>query len=267
MNLEFYAKRTMEGIARPHKRIILLLIVVFVIMESIWSYRKSRKAYHAKDTLANLTILLGFQFSKLVFLSVQLDVLEVLSKYQLVAIPEALWSFLLAFVWTDFVYYWYHRYSHKVKFLWAFHMTHHSSLWMNFTTAYRLNWFSVLLSPLVFGPLVMLGFPIKFIVLSFSLNLLYQFFLHTEMIGKLGFLEYVFNTPSSHRVHHGSNPKYIDKNFGGVFIFWDLVFNTYQKEEESPRYGITKGFISHNPLILNIKGFVDLFKRDMKYKG
>ncbi|MEM1337050.1 MAG: sterol desaturase family protein [Bacteroidota bacterium] len=257
----------MDSVATPQKRFVFLLILIFILVELIWSYRKSRKTYDAKDTLANIAILVGFQLAKLAFLSVQLEILAVLSQYQLFAIPKRGWSFLLAFIWVDFVYYWYHRLSHTIKFLWAFHMTHHSSIWMNFTTAYRLNWFSVLLSPLVFGPLVLLGFPIQFIVLSFSLNLLYQFFLHTEMIGKLGVLEYIINTPSSHRVHHGSNPKYIDKNFGGVFIIWDLLFQTYQKEEEKPRYGITKGFISNNPIVLNIKGFVDLFKRQIKYKG
>ncbi|WP_339666149.1 sterol desaturase family protein, partial [Maribacter arcticus] len=173
----------------------------------------------------------------------------------------------LSFVLVDFIYYWYHRLSHKIKFLWAFHLVHHSSLFMNLTVAYRLNWLSALLTPFVVAPLVIVGFPFEFVIASFAVNLLYQFFLHTEAIGKLGFIEGVLATPSAHRVHHGSNDEYIDKNFGGVLIIWDRLFGTYEVEKEKPVYGVTTGFISNNPFVLIFKGFVDFFKGRMNYKG
>jgi sterol desaturase/sphingolipid hydroxylase (fatty acid hydroxylase superfamily) len=138
---------------------------------------------------------------------------------------------------------------------------------MNLTTAYRLNWFGAIVSPLFFIPLAIAGFPPDFIVASYALNLLYQFFLHTEAVGKLPVIEGVIDTPSAHRVHHGSNPIYIDKNFGGVFMIWDKLFKTYQPESEPVVYGITTGFISYNPFVLVFKGFIDLFKGKMKYKG
>jgi sterol desaturase/sphingolipid hydroxylase (fatty acid hydroxylase superfamily) len=138
---------------------------------------------------------------------------------------------------------------------------------MNLTVAYRLNWLSALLTPFVVAPLVIVGFPFEFVIASFAINLLYQFFLHTEAIGKLGFIEGVLATPSAHRVHHGSNDEYIDKNFGGVLIIWDRLFGTYEVEKEKPVYGVTTGFISNNPFVLIVKGFVDFFKGRMNYKG
>lgn len=132
---------------------------------------------------------------------------------------------------------------------------------MNLTSAYRLNWFSALVSPLFFVPLALLGFPPDYIVLSYVLNLLYQFFLHTEAIGKLGRMEGFIDTPSAHRVHHGQNDIYIDKNFGGVFMWWDRLFNTYQPETEKVKYGISGEAVSYNPFRLVLQGFINLFAR------
>jgi sterol desaturase/sphingolipid hydroxylase (fatty acid hydroxylase superfamily) len=140
-------------------------------------------------------------------------------------------------------------------------------MWMNFTTAYRINWFSALVSPAFFIPAALLGFPPIFIVLAFQINLLYQFFLHTEAVGKIPLLEGIIDTPSAHRVHHGSNPVYIDKNFGGILMIWDRIFGTYQPETEPVKYGITSGFAGHNPFKLIFQGFIDLAKGSMNYKG
>ena len=128
---------------------------------------------------------------------------------------------------------------------------------MNLTMAYRLNWLSAIISPVFFLPLAFLGIPTDFIVLSYALNLLYQFFMHTEAVGKLGWLEGIIDTPSAHRVHHGSDPIYIDKNFGGVFMIWDRLFGTYQPELEKPTYGLTTGFTSYNPFRLVFQGFIE----------
>jgi len=246
---------------------IFLILLGLVILEIIWNWRKDKKAYDIRDTLANLAIFLGFQLSKVLFFGFQYAIMGYLSQFTLFHFKSTPLVFLISFVAVDFVYYWYHRLSHKIKLLWAFHLVHHSSLFMNLTVSYRLNWLSALLTPFVVAPLILIGLPFEFIAASFGLNLLYQFFLHTEAVGKLGFIEGLLATPSAHRVHHGSNEQYIDKNFGGVFMMWDRWFGTYKPETIKPTYGVTTGFISNNPFVLVFKGFVDYFKGKMDYKG
>lgn len=247
--------------------IVFLFLLALVVVEIIWSWRKDKKAYNTKDTLANLAIFIGFQLSKVLFFGFQYSTMGYLSQFSLFHLKSTPLVFLVSFVAVDFVYYWYHRLSHKIKLLWAFHLVHHSSLFMNLTVSYRLNWLSALLTPFVVAPLILIGLPFEFIAASFGLNLLYQFFLHTEAVGKLGFIEGILATPSAHRVHHGSNEQYIDKNFGGVFMIWDRWFGTYQPETIKATYGVTTGFISNNPFVLVFKGFVDYFKGKMDYKG
>lgn len=147
------------------------------------------------------------------------------------------------------------------------HYTHHSSPWLNFTTALRLNWISKFISPLFFAPLVLLGISPAFIIASLALGLVWQFFLHTEAIGRLGWLEgKLLNTPSAHRVHHGRNVQYIDRNFAGALIIWDRLFGTYEPEAERVRYGVSSGFAGHNPLVIQ---FLPLWKyiRGQWYAG
>ncbi|MCL6220381.1 sterol desaturase family protein [Zunongwangia pacifica] len=246
---------------------LITLLILLIVGEMIWSYRNNKHVYELRDTLTNLVIFAGFQLSKLAFFGIELSIGAFFTRHELFHLEKNTWVFVSCFILVDFVYYWYHRLSHKIKFLWAFHLIHHSSLYMNLTVSYRLNWLSTVLTPFIYAPLLLLGFPIEFILLSLALNLVYQFFLHTEAIGKLGFIEYIFNTPSAHRVHHGSNERYIDKNFGGFLIIWDLLFNSYERETIKATYGTTTGFIGYNPLKLNFKGFIDLFKSKMTYKG
>ncbi|ANI88067.1 hypothetical protein A9P82_01300 [Arachidicoccus ginsenosidimutans] len=250
-----------------HKFIIYGFLLLLITAEIIWSWRKDKKAYGIKDTFANLFIFAGFQLSKYVFAGYQLFVLSIASRHSVFRIENNIGSFIGCFVLADFIYYWFHRVSHVWKPMWAFHLIHHSSPYMNLSVSYRLNWFSALISPVFFLPLAFIGFSPEFIAGSYALNLVYQFFMHTELIGKLGKIEGIIDTPSAHRVHHGSNPIYIDKNFGGVLMIWDRIFKTYQPETEKPRYGITTGFISNNPFVLVFKGFADLFRGKMKYKG
>ncbi|MFW0717437.1 sterol desaturase family protein [Pedobacter sp. N23S346] len=244
----------------PYHVYILLFLLLLITAEIIWSWKKGRNAYEVKETFSNLLVFAGFQLSKYLFAGYQLTVLGFFAHLSPFKLPHNVWIFLLTFVTADFIYYWFHRASHRWKPLWAFHLIHHSAMHMNLTAAYRLNWFSALLSPLFFIPAALLGMPFDFIVISYALNLVYQFFLHTEAIGKLGLVEKVMDTPSSHRVHHGSNPIYIDKNFGGVLIIWDRLFGTYQPETERVNYGLTTGFLSYNPFRLVMHGFLGWFK-------
>jgi len=248
------------GLVFAHYRGYVLLFLLGVItIEIIWSWRNDKKAYHEKETLANILILLGFQVSKIIFAGYQLAVLGFASSISIVKLGKSWWVFAICFILTDFIYYWFHRTSHSWLPLWAFHHVHHSSPRMNLTSAYRLNWFGALVSPVFFIPLALLGFPPDYIVLCYVLNLLYHFFLHTEAIGTLGRIEGVIDTPSAHRVHHGSNEIYIDKNFGGVFMWWDRIFNTYQPETEKVQYGIPGETITYNPFKLVFQGFINLF--------
>jgi sterol desaturase/sphingolipid hydroxylase (fatty acid hydroxylase superfamily) len=253
--------------AYPYRGFILLFLILLISAEIIWSWRNDKKVYGLKDTMTNMAILAGFQASKFIFAGYQLAILGWVSSFAFFTIPQNRYTFLACFLLADFIYYWFHRASHVFKPLWAFHLIHHSSPYMNLSTSYRLNWLNALVSPLFFAPLALLGFSPTVIVISYALNLLYQFFMHTEAIGKWGKLEGIIDSPSAHRVHHGSNPVYIDKNFGGVLMIWDRIFKTYQPEIEKPVYGITTGFISNNPFKLVFKGFIDLFSGKMKYKG
>ncbi len=176
-----------------------------------------------------------------------------------VAWPE-LTSFVVAFFLVDMAYYWFHRSAHSVNLAWASHVVHHSSEEYNLTTALRQSSTQTFFSMWFYFPLAFIGLPWELYTLSMGINLLYQFIIHTRTVGKLGFLEWFMNTPSHHRVHHGRNPKYIDRNHAGVFIIWDRMFGTFQQEEEEPTYGITKPLNSWNPIWANLHHYRDVFQ-------
>jgi sterol desaturase/sphingolipid hydroxylase (fatty acid hydroxylase superfamily) len=171
----------------------------------------------------------------------------------------AVW--VACFLGVDFLYYWFHRASHEVNAFWAAHVVHHQSEEFNLAVALRQGAFQGSFSWIFYLPLAWLGFPpLMFLTLS-SVNTLYQFWIHTRAIGRLGPLEWVLNTPSNHRVHHGRNPKYIDRNHGGTLIVWDRLFGTYAAEEEEPVYGITTPLASWNPVWANLHYWADLGRR------
>ena len=246
---------------------ILIVLAILILIEILISRQWRLENYNLKETIANFAILLGFSLSKFLFAGYQLWILNFFHRLSLFDLPGTVFVFCTCFLLTDFFFYLYHLLSHKINLLWAFHLVHHSSPWMNLTTAYRLNWLGGLIVPLFFLPTIILGFSPNGVALCIALNLIYQFFLHTELVPKLGFLEKIFNTPSNHRVHHASNPRYIDKNFGGVLIVWDRLFGTYQAETEKTIYGVTTGFQGHNPFKLIFNGFEDLIRGKMKSKG
>ncbi|MFT5236248.1 MAG: sterol desaturase/sphingolipid hydroxylase (fatty acid hydroxylase superfamily) [Shewanella sp.] len=170
-------------------------------------------------------------------------------------------TFILLMVAQDFCYYWFHRASHRIRWMWAAHVAHHSSETMNFSTAFRQSLMYPLAGMWVFWvPLVVLGFDPNWVVFVVLLNLGLQFFVHTQAVRSLGPLELIFNTPSHHRVHHGRNPQYIDKNYAGVLIIWDKMFGTYAKEEETVEYGITKPVNSFNPLVVTFSEWRDMLR-------
>jgi len=177
-------------------------------------------------------------------------------------LPITVWTLLLALLACDFVYYWEHRVSHQVRLFWTQHAVHHSSRYMNVSVAVRFGPLEGVVSAIFHLPLVFLGFPPELIFFGILVVLAYQTWIHTELIGKLGVLDRVLNTPANHRVHHGYDDKYLDKNYGGVLIIWDRLFGTYQAEEERPRYGLKRDFDSINPLVVWFSE-LPLFFRDL----
>lgn len=174
------------------------------------------------------------------------------------------WQWALLFVGLEFCYYWMHRADHRIHWFWLNHAVHHSSNQYTLSSAYRLGWTGKITGAAVFfAPLVWLGFPVPVVLAALAVNLLYQFWLHTELIGTLPRpIEFVFNTPSHHRVHHASNPDYIDCNYGGVLIVFDRLFGSFRKEreDEPPRYGLVKPIYSHNPARIAFHAWIQMFR-------
>ncbi|NQY12464.1 MAG: sterol desaturase family protein [Henriciella sp.] len=174
-------------------------------------------------------------------------------------LPLTWWTVALALLACDFTYYWEHRMAHEIRLLWTQHAVHHSSRKMNILIAIRFGPFESFASALFHIPLIFLGFPPELVFAGIIIVLGYQTWIHTELIGKLGPLEAVLNTPANHRVHHGCDDKYIDKNYGGILIVWDRLFGTYQREEETPRYGLKRDYDSVNPLSVWFSEWPSLF--------
>jgi sterol desaturase/sphingolipid hydroxylase (fatty acid hydroxylase superfamily) len=179
--------------------------------------------------------------------------------YRLFEIPmSAAWAWGLCFVGHDFFYYWFHRFSHEVNAGWAAHVVHHQSEEYNLTVALRQGALQPAVSWVFHLPLALAGFPPAMFLAVSAFDSIYQFWIHTRLVGRLGPLEWVLNTPSHHRVHHGRNPRYIDRNHGGTLIVWDRLFGTFAREDEEPVYGVTKPLTSFNPLWANLDYWAEL---------
>lgn len=176
------------------------------------------------------------------------------------SIPLTWWTLCLAVLIADFTYYWEHRISHFVRILWTQHAVHHSSRHMNIATGLRFGPFEGIWSLIIHVPMALVGFSPEMIFFGIIVVLAYQTWIHTELIGKLGPLEKVLNTPSHHRVHHGADPKYLDKNFGGILIIWDRMFGSFQEEEETPWYGLARAFDTRNPIRVWFSELPSLFR-------
>ena len=206
---------------------ISFVIFVIAILAFAWAVLTGRRK--KGESLSNLaTFAIGQLLEKLGVGLIFVVALFLFEPFALASLPMTWWSWLGALLLVDFCYYWLHRWNHEIRFLWAFHNVHHSSPEFNLTTNIRLSWFSGLVDWVFFVPPVLLGFDVVQVIASIVIVNLYQAWIHTESIGKLGWLDRVFNTPSTHRVHHGRNREYIDKNYGGILILWDRLFGTYE---------------------------------------
>ncbi len=243
---------------------IALSVPVFFILiglELAWSWYKNLKLYRLSDAISNISCGIGQQISGIVFKSaIFFGYFWLFENARLFTIPSNWFWWIVLFIGVDFCYYWFHRMGHEVNSIWATHVVHHQSEDYNLSVALRQSWFQSFFSSLFYLPLAILGFDPLITITVIAVNTLYQFWIHTELIKQMGWFEYVFNTPSHHRVHHGSNPKYIDKNHGGTLIIWDRIFGTFQKEEEKVVYGITTPLNSWNPLWANLHYWREIFE-------
>jgi sterol desaturase/sphingolipid hydroxylase (fatty acid hydroxylase superfamily) len=217
--------------------------------------------YELRDTLASLTMGLGSLIVPVVFTSL-LGLGGYLLVWNLTPLDlGAGWvAWTVALLGKDLGYYAFHRASHENRFLWAAHVVHHSSQRYNLSTALRQSW-TPLTSWIFYVPLVLLGVNPAILVMSGAINLLYQFWIHTEAIDRMWApVELVFNTPSHHRVHHGSNPQYLDRNYGGILIVWDRWFGSFEPEVEPVRYGLTRNIETYNPLRIATHEYADLWR-------
>lgn len=242
---------------------IALSIPVFFLLigiELAYDFYKKLKYYRFNDSISNLSQGIGSQITGL-FMKTTLffGYKYIFEHWRLFDLPTNIWVWIILFIGVDFCYYWFHRMSHQINALWAAHIVHHQSEEYNLTVALRQSWFQSWFSWVFYLPLAFIGFdPLMFLTLS-AFNTLYQFWIHTRSIKNMGFLEHILNTPSHHRVHHGSNPKYIDKNHAGTLIIWDKLFGTFQKEEDEVYYGITTPLASWNPVWANVHYWAELW--------
>ena len=226
--------------------------VLLVLAEMLVAWARDRKRYEPKDTLTSLALGTGSTVAGALTAAFAYGIAVWVWQFRLFDIGYAWYWFVLCFVIDDFFYYVFHRAAHRVRWFWASHVIHHSSQHYNLSTALRQTWTGFISLDFAFRlPLFLIGFPPAMVVFVGGLNLIYQFWIHTEVIGRMPrWFEAVMNTPSHHRVHHATNPRYLDRNYAGVFILWDKCLGTFEPErdDDRPRYGIVKNLGSFNLL-------------------
>lgn len=238
--------------------IAIPIFALLIGLEAYVSRRRGIANYETKDAFTNIFV--GFAsvfFGALLGLGIGVIYFTVyqLAPYKFPA--DAWWSWVILFFLDDLAYYWFHRISHEVRLFWNFHVVHHSSDRYNLSVAVRQSWFSGVLHWIFYAPIMLLGFAPWMFAIMHGINLLHQFWIHTELVRSLGPLEKIINSPSHHRVHHAVNDEYLDKNYGGVLVIWDRIFGSFAPEKELPRYGLIEPLESHNPLWINCHGWAE----------
>ena len=238
--------------------------VLAMLLEFFVASTKNIKSYTAKDAFSSIAMGLGNVFIGLVSkLFIFAALYYVYENFRVFTIPITWWSFIILIFLDDFSYYWFHITSHENRFFWASHVVHHSSKHYNLSTALRQTWTGSFYSFIFWLWLPLIGFHPGIIIFQMSISLLYQFWIHTELIQKTPkWIEFFFNTPSHHRVHHGSNPIYLDRNHAGILIIWDKLFGTFQPElkSEKVKYGLVVNIKTYNPIFIAFNEWGALFK-------
>jgi len=251
---------------------IAIAIPVFIGaigVEAFLARRRGLHIYRFFDAMTDLSCGIGNQalgvFNGIVIVGLYASVYRHASLIHFA--PGSIWPWLIGFVGLDFLYYWWHRASHEVNFLWAAHIVHHQSEDYNLAVALRQALFTSYTSLPFYLPLALLGVRVEIFVLSNAVSLLYQFWIHTELINRIDPVEGVLNTPSHHRVHHATNPEYLDKNYGAILITWDRMFGTFEPERAACVYGLTHPFTSLNPIWANFHYWFEIVERARKARG
>ena len=236
--------------------------LLLIILEFVYGVIKGENNYRLNDALTSMSLGLISRFVPLLGLGFQYVVYKYVAEYYNLKLLnlEDIWVWIFAFILYDLCYYWMHRIHHEVKVFWATHVVHHHGEEFNLSTALRQTSSGFLWKWVFFLPMFVIGVPPEVYVSVAGVNLVYQFWVHTEHVGRLGFLEYIFITPSNHRVHHAQNDDYLDANYGGVFILWDRIFGTFidERKDLKPVYGTVKPLKSFNPFWANIEVFYQM---------
>jgi len=237
------------------------LFVGLMLLEYFIAQRKKLPYFNLHNSIANISIGIGERLCDVLVTGMFYFVYDWLQKkFGIFHIQPGILLWVALLLCTDFLWYWYHRLGHEVNLLWAAHVVHHQSEDYNYTVSARITVFQALARTCFWAVLPIIGFPAQMITVMLFVHGIYPFFIHTRLIGKLGVLEYIFVTPSHHRVHHAANEQYLDKNYGDVFIIWDKLFGTFQKEEDSIEtvYGLTKPLNTYNFLWQHFHFFIEL---------
>jgi len=259
--MELNILEALEG--NTAKTLAAVSYISLVVMELYFARKKKQKLYEANDTVINLSLGTLNSIVKFFLKGTTLLLFYFISEnFAFTQIPVNSWIGLIAlFVLNDLTFYLYHRLSHESRLFWATHVTHHSSQIFNVSTAVRGNFIHFLYRFVFWAPLAFLGFNPILIVLVDEIGFYFQMWIHTKTIGRTPrWFEFIFNTPSHHRVHHGSNKLYLDKNYGAVFIIWDRLFGTFQKEEEEVVYGLTKNLKKQTMVNIITHEFRDIWR-------
>ncbi len=223
--------------------------VATVILEIILTVKVKLEDYEFKDAGTSIIMGLGNVFISIFTKIMILAIFLFLYKFRFFTIPFAWWAWLVLLFAEDFCYYWFHRISHESRMFWASHVVHHSSQKYNLSTALRQTWSGSFYTFIFWFPLIIIGFHPIMVLVQMSISLIYQYWIHTELIDKMPkWFEAIFNTPSHHRVHHATNPQYLDRNHAGIFIIWDRLFKTFEPEVEKPVYGLVTNINTYNPI-------------------
>jgi sterol desaturase/sphingolipid hydroxylase (fatty acid hydroxylase superfamily) len=234
-------------------------LICIVAEISLDMYRKA-SLYKLKDTLCSLSMGAFYTINKILMKGTTLLLLLIAQQYAVFDFGFGWGTFVVAYVVVDFFFYWLHRFIHEIRFGWAAHINHHSSQEFNLGgTAMRQSFAEPFMEAIFYSPIVLIGFDPFMVLAALELNLVYMFILHTRLVDKLPRpIEWFLSTPSHHRVHHARNVQYLDKNYGGTFIVWDRLFNTFEVEEEAPEFGIPKQLNTYNPIKASLHGWLEL---------
>jgi sterol desaturase/sphingolipid hydroxylase (fatty acid hydroxylase superfamily) len=262
---EIFADLDLQGLAEDPTVYFIPGFVALILLEIWLGYREQRNVHKdVKDSAASIGMGIGSLVIGVGVKTLAFGIFMFLYQYRIFDLGPAKWyAWVLLFFADDLSFYWHHRLSHQVRILWAAHVNHHSSVNYNLAVALRQSWTEILYKYTFWMWLPLVGFHPVMILTMMSISLIYQFWVHTETIGRLGFLEWFMNTPSHHRVHHASNTRYLDRNHAGILIIWDRLFGTFEPETEKVKYGLTSNIHTYNLLEIAFHEYRNIY-RDIK---